>query len=277
MKADSEGNILERIMRQRRKDVGTARRAVSMDELLGEAETRTRRFSLAGSLRSHTGPAVIAEVKKASPSAGELRSHYDPVALAQGYAMAGAAGLSVLTEPRHFLGSAGDLRAVRKVVDLPVLRKDFICDVYQLAEAAAWGADVVLLIVAAMDPTHCRDLFREACGMNLESIIEVHTADELTVALSCEGALIGVNSRNLKTLATDLAVAHELIGLIPDDRLCIAESGIRTAEDLRRLHETGYDGFLIGESLLREPSPGRALKALIQDAQSSHRDRLGTE
>lgn len=271
MKPDMEGNILERIIRQRGKDVVTARRAVSIDELLSEAESRTRYFSLAGSLRSHTGPAVIAEVKKASPSAGELRQRYDPVALAQGYAMAGAAGISVLTEPRHFLGSAGDLRAVRKVVDLPVLRKDFICDAYQLAEAAAWGADVVLLIVAALEPQCCRDLFREAGAMNLETIIEVHTADELAVALSCEGALIGVNSRNLKTLVTDLAVAHELIPLIPDDRLCIAESGIRTAMDLRRLHEAGYDGFLIGESLLREPGPGKALKALLQDAQSSRR------
>jgi indole-3-glycerol phosphate synthase len=130
---------------------------------------------------------------------------------------------------------------------------------------------VVLLIAAAVKPQHCRDLFQEACGMNLETIVEVHTADELALALSCEGAIIGVNSRNLKTLVTDLAVAHELIGLIPDDRLCIAESGIRTAEDLRRLHEAGYDGFLIGESLLREPSPGKALKALLQDAQSSRR------
>ncbi len=255
-------NILDRIMRERKKDVMAAKRAVSINELLWEAEKRTLYFSLSKFLRNQLAPRIIAEVKKASPSAGELRPSYNPMAIAQAYAAAGAVGISVLTEPHHFLGSIGDLRAVRKVVNLPLLRKDFMFDSYQLAEAAAWGADVVLLIVAALEPGHCEVLFKQARELNLEVIVEVHTAAELKVALACEEAIIGVNSRNLKTLTTDLAVAHELAKAIPDDRLCIAESGIKTAEDIKGLQAAGYDGFLIGESLLRDPFPGKALKEL---------------
>jgi indole-3-glycerol phosphate synthase len=151
-------------------------------------------------------------------------------------------------------------------VNVPVLRKDFIGETYQLLEAAAWGADVVLLIVAALGPGQCKELYREALELNLEVIVEVHTQEELGVALSCEHAIIGVNSRNLKTLQTDLDVAYELSKAIPDDRLCIAESGIRTPEDIAGLQAAGYDGFLVGESLLREHFPGKALKVLLGKA-----------
>lgn len=259
-------NILARIMRERKKDVSAAKRSVSLNELLWESEKRTQYFSLAQLLTTREAPRVIAEVKKASPSAGELRSSYNPAAIAQSYAAAGAVGISVLTEPHHFLGGLSDLKAVRKVVNLPLLRKDFMFDSYQLAEAAAWGADVVLLIVAALEPGHCEVLFKEARELNLEVIVEVHTADELKVALACEEAIIGVNSRNLKTLVTDLDVARELAEAIPDDRICIAESGIKNAGDIKRLESAGYDGFLIGETLLREPFPGKALKELISKA-----------
>ena len=251
-------------MRERKKDVSAAKRAISLNELLWEAEKRTQYYSLSEFLRAQPVPRIIAEVKKASPSAGELRPSYNPQAIAQAYAAAGAVGISVLTEPHHFLGSIADLRAVRKVVNLPVLRKDFMFDTYQLAEAAAWGADVVLLIVAALEPGHCEVLFRQARELNLEVVVEVHTADELSVALACEDAIIGVNSRNLKTLVTDLGVAHDLVKAIPDGRLCIAESGIKTGEDIKGLQAAGYDGFLIGESLLRDPFPGKALKELRQ-------------
>ncbi|MEI8120947.1 MAG: indole-3-glycerol phosphate synthase TrpC [bacterium] len=261
-------NILSRIMQERKKDVAAAKRKVSLNELLDEAEKRTVYFSLTQALRKSPVPRIIAEVKKASPSAGEIRPAYNPLAIAQAYASAGAAGISVLTEPHHFLGSPGDLRAVRKVVNLPLLRKDFICDTYQLAEAAAWGADVILLIVAALEPEQCQMYHQAALELNLETIVEVHTADELRVALACEGAIIGVNSRNLKTLVTDLAVAHELAKMIPDDRLSIAESGIRTAEDVRGLMGAGYDGFLIGESFLRETFPGKSLKKLLSQSQT---------
>lgn len=257
-----EENVLTRIMRERRKDFLSAQREISMDELLWEREKRLEFHSLADKLRTATEPRIIAEIKRASPSAGVLRPVCEPASIARAYEGAGAVAISVLTEPRHFLGSPGDVRSVRKVTNLPILRKDFICDPYQLAEAAAWGADVVLVIVAALDAARCELLCREARELSLEAIVEVHTAAELKVALSCEDAIIGVNSRDLKTLRTDLAVAHALAKEIPDDRLCIAESGIRTREDLLALQEAGYDGFLIGESLLREDSPGKALKAL---------------
>jgi indole-3-glycerol phosphate synthase len=256
-------NILTRIMGERKKDVAVSKRQVSVNELLWEAEKRTNYYSLVDRLRGGAGPRIIAEVKKASPSAGELRQVYDPTAIAQAYVSAGAVGISVLTEPHHFLGSLDDLRRVRKVVNVPVLRKDFIGETYQLLEAAAWGADVVLLIVAALEPGHCEILYREAIELNLEVIVEVHTREELGVALSCEQAIIGVNSRDLKTLRTDLDVAYDLAKAIPDDRLCIAESGIRTPEDIAGLQAAGYDGFLVGESLLREPFPGKALKGLL--------------
>jgi indole-3-glycerol phosphate synthase len=254
-------NVLAQIMRERRRDVARERRRVSLKTLLWEAEKRPR-HSLAARLAAPSGPRVVAEVKKASPSAGLLRPEYDPAALAREYAAAGAVGISVLTEPRHFLGSEDDLRRVRAAVALPILRKDFVCDPYQLAEAAAWGADVVLLIAAALDPALCRTLHLASRELGLETIIEVHNLDELAVAVACEGAIIGVNSRNLKTLKTNLAVAHALAAAMPEGRLCMAESGIRTPEDIRTLSAAGYDGFLVGESLLRQPSPGEALRAL---------------
>ena len=168
----------------------------------------------------------------------------------------------MLTEPNYFLGSQADLKVVRRCVSVPVLRKDFMVDIYQLMEAAAWGADVVLLIVAALSPEQCKLLYQESRELGLEVIVEVHTADEMKAALACEEAIIGVNSRNLKTLTTDLSVAYDLAKRMPKDRICIAESGIRTREDILGLQEAGYKGFLIGESLLRETSPGKALKSL---------------
>ena len=260
-----DSDLLARIVRERKRDVTAARRRVSLETLLLQAVGRRQR-SLVELLRRAPAPRVIAEVKKASPSAGVLRAEYDPAALAQDYARAGAVGISVLTEPHHFLGSEQDLRAVRAAVELPVLRKDFVCDPYQLAEAAAWGADVILLIVAALDPLLCVTLHRESVVLGLETIVEVHDRAELEVALQCEGAIVGVNSRNLKTLRTDLAVARDLAAVIPADRLRIAESGIKTAADLRGLADLGYHGFLIGEALLQQPSPGAALRALMEES-----------
>ncbi len=255
-------NVLMKIMRERRMDVRAARKRVPLSDLLWEAEKRTH-HSLSDRLRQAATPRIVAEVKKASPSAGLLRATYAPARIAKGYEKAGAVGISVLTEPKHFQGSEADLRAVRKAVSLPILRKDFVCDPYQLAEAAAWGADVVLLIVAGLEPGQCEYLYRESVVLGLEVIVEVHTRKELDVALACEGAVIGVNSRNLKTLKTDLAIAHALVAAIPDDRLCMAESGIKTGHDLAALQAAGYDGFLIGESLLRQRAPGGALKRMV--------------
>ena len=254
-------NILEKIMAERRDDAEAARRVTPAARLLELARSR-RHHSLAASLRSTPAPRIIAEAKKASPSAGVLVDPYEPDAIARQYEVAGAAGISVLTEPRHFLGDGEHIRQVRRAVSLPILRKDFISDPYQIQEAAAWGADVVLLIVAGLDRPRVLDLYAAAVDLRLDVLVEVHTPEELEVALECGQAILGVNSRNLKTLKTDLAVALALAPQIPKDRLAIAESGIRTREDVRQFQDVGYAGFLIGESLLRGGDPGRALRAL---------------
>ena len=248
-------------MAERRADVAEAKRRVPVAALEREAAAR-RHHSLSDRLRRAPAPRIIAEVKKASPSAGLLQAFYDPAAVAAEYEACGAIAISVLTEPRHFLGSEADLRQVRQAVGLPILRKDFLCDPYQVCEAAAWGADVVLLIAAALDAAGIRDLHQAAVALGLDVIVEIHAADELDAALACEGAVIGVNSRNLKTLTTDLAIARGLAAAIPAGRLRIAESGIRRREEIVELQELGYDGFLIGESLLRGEQPGRALRRL---------------
>ena len=252
-------NILDRIMEERRVAVEEARRTMPVKELRRAAESRVH-HSLPQALRSAPGPGIIAEMKKASPSAGELRPGYDPAAIARDYAAHGACALSVLTEPLHFLGNEEHLRSVRQAVDLPILRKDFICDPYQVYEAAAWGADVVLLIVAALDEPTLFELHRTARDRGLDVLAEAHTAEELETALRLEDAVVGVNSRNLKTLQTDLETARLLSRTIPSGRLAVAESGIRTRADIDRLRRTGYRGFLIGETLMRSPDPGGVLR-----------------
>jgi indole-3-glycerol phosphate synthase len=255
-------NVLDAIMAERRRDVAAARRAVPPGELEAAARGRAH-HGLRARLAAATAPAVIAEMKKASPSAGLLRAAYDPAALARAYREAGAAALSVLTEPRHFLGDAAHLRAARAAAgDLPVLRKDFMVDTYQVLEAAAWGADAVLLIAAALDDAALAELHAAARDYGLDVLVESHDAAELERALVLDDAIIGVNSRNLKTLRTDLATARDLASRIPADRAAVAESGIRTREDVRDLYARGYRGFLVGESLLRHADPGAALSVL---------------
>ena len=255
-------NKLEEIIAERGRDVAAAQARVPMDELLAQATGRTH-HSLAERLRAGTGTNIIAEIKKASPSAGLLRPDYRPGTIAVGYEQAGAAGISVLTEPRHFLGGEDHLRDVRARVDVPVLRKDFTCDPYHVAEAAAWGADVVLLIVAALDKTLVAELFALACTLGLDVLVESHTAAEVEIALALEGAIIGVNSRDLKTLQTDLAIARGLAGMMPPDRLCIAESGIKTRDEIDELEQLGYKGFLVGETLMRGDDPAVELRTLL--------------
>ncbi|MDI6774175.1 MAG: indole-3-glycerol phosphate synthase TrpC [Verrucomicrobiota bacterium] len=255
-------DVLRAIMAQRKADAAAARRAAPLVELEKEAKKR-RRHSLVERLNAATGTCVIAETKKASPSAGLLRARYRPGEIARGYEKAGAVGISVLTEPRHFLGSEQHLREVRKAVDLPVLRKDFLCDPYQVAEAAAWGADVVLLIAAALSRRRLWELYEAARGYGMEVLVEARAAKELKLALALPDVIVGVNNRNLKTLKTDLAVAEKLADLVPKGRLAIAESGIKTRADITELEDLGYRGFLIGEALMRCPDPAAKLRALI--------------
>ena len=212
---------------------------------------------------------VIAECKRRSPSRGVIRVGYDVTAIAKGYAAAGAAAISVLTEPTFFDGSLADLRGVRGAVDVPVLRKDFIVSEYQLHEARAAGADAVLLIVAALTPMELRELATRAASLELDVLVEVHDASELAIAIDAGALLIGVNNRNLRTLAVNLDASEELVARIPRQIVAVSESGLKTGDDLVRLRACGYRAFLIGERLMGEPDPGAALGALLLAASSA--------
>jgi indole-3-glycerol phosphate synthase len=212
------------------------------------------------------GIRVIAECKRRSPSRGVLRADYDPAGIAAGYAAAGAAAISVLTEPAFFDGALAHLEAVRAAVDRPLLRKDFVVEEYQLLEARASGADAVLLIVAALDDQALRDLARAARGLGLDVLVEVHDERELDRAMAAGADLIGVNNRNLRTLAVDVDASFRLGPAMPAGVLAVAESGLKSGADLRRLREAGYQAFLIGERFMTAPDPGAALAALMADA-----------
>ncbi|MFN9791038.1 MAG: indole-3-glycerol phosphate synthase TrpC [Holosporales bacterium] len=223
-----------------------------------------RGFSKALHARAATGRlAVIAETKRQSPSAGTLRPAYEPVARAEGYAAAGADAISVLTEEAAFGGSLKDLRAVRGGCPLPLLRKDFMIDPYQVAQARAYGADAILIIMAAVSDILARELFEAAKAYQLDVLVEVHDAAELERAALLGATLIGINNRNLRTLKTDLATTAQLAGLVPSGAFLISESGLKTTEDLAAVHRAGARGILIGEHLLRQPDPGAALQDLL--------------
>lgn len=208
------------------------------------------------------GVRVISECKRRSPSKGVLREVYDPVAIARAYEAAGAAAISVLTEPTFFDGDLAHLRQVRQAVDIPLLRKDFIVTPYQIIEAVGAGADAVLLIVAALDDRTLRDLAALAQDLGLAALVEVHDEEELTRAVDAGARVIGVNSRNLKTLAVDQNVLDRLGPKMPGDVIAVAESGLKTAGDLARLHRAGYQAFLMGERFMIEPEPGQALATI---------------
>jgi indole-3-glycerol phosphate synthase len=211
-------------------------------------------------------PAVIAELKKASPSKGLIREDFDPAALGRELEQCGAAALSVLTEPAHFQGSLDYLRTVSATVRIPVLRKDFLVDELQVLEARAFGADAILLIVAALSDEELRDLLACARELNLDVLCEVHDEAELERATAMGFDIIGVNSRDLKTFNVDLGNALRLARLIPTSAVAVAESGIQTAEDLQAMMQAGFHGVLVGESLMREPRPGIALERLLSTA-----------
>jgi indole-3-glycerol phosphate synthase len=209
---------------------------------------------------------VIAECKRRSPARGLLRPTYNPVAIASGYEAAGAAALSVLTEPTFFDGSLAHLAAVRAAVTLPILRKDFVVDPYQLYEARATGADAVLLIVAALTPQALTTLLAGAEALELDALVEVHDLDELQRAIDAGARIIGVNNRNLRTLAVNLQTSYRLIGRMPRGVTSVSESGLKSVEDLSQLRAAGYHGFLLGERLMTSPDPGAALRMLLEGA-----------
>ncbi|MCK4493536.1 MAG: indole-3-glycerol phosphate synthase TrpC [Methylococcales bacterium] len=208
-------------------------------------------------------PAIIAEIKKASPSKGVIREDFNAVDIGRDYAMNGATCLSILTDKTYFQGSEVYLQMVREACPLPVLRKDFIIDVYQIHEARALGADAILLIVAALEDKQMHTLAQATQDLGMDVLVEVHNKDELTRALTLETQLIGINNRNLKTFETSLQTTLDLKGMLPDDRLIITESGIQTAEDIQLMLDNAVYGFLVGEAFMRAPSPGTKMRTLF--------------
>jgi len=227
------------------------------------AAHKPRGFALALRAKALRGPAIIAELKKASPSKGLIRSDFDAAALAVEMQDAGAAVLSVLTDEKFFQGSLENLRRASAAVNIPCLRKDFMVDPFQIVEARANGADAILLIVAALTDAELRTLRDEARRWELDVLCEVHDAEELKRALPLECECVGVNSRDLRTFEVSLDRACELAALLPRSAVHVAESGIHTREDMQRLRSAGYEAFLIGESLMKQPRPGEALKRLL--------------
>jgi len=258
-------DILAKIVLHEREVVRAARSRIPIDALRGRSEYQAPRRGLAVALAAGR-PAIIAECKRRSPSRGVLRTPFDPVAIGRGYAAAGAAAISVLTNEKFFGGRLEDLRSVRAAVEVPVLRKDFVIDPYQLFEARAAGADAVLLIAALHPPDVLLALYTTARELDLEVLVEVHDAHELEGALRCGDAIIGVNNRNLRTFETDLSTSERLSRHIPPGRLLVAESGLRDGGDLARLRRAGIEAFLVGEAFMRAEDPGAALRAMIDGA-----------
>jgi indole-3-glycerol phosphate synthase len=259
--------ILGEILEHKRREVEEAKAALPAHEQAQRARaTGDPLRDFRAVLSSSPRPRVIAEIKRRSPSRGEIRAHFDLVECAKGYADGGAAALSVLTDERYFGGHLDFLRAVRRAVPLPLLRKDFIVDRYQVDEARACGADAVLLIAAALAPAELRALRRHAAGVGLDVLVEVHDEAELEAALAAEADLIGINNRDLRSFEVDLGVTERLAGAVPEGVVVVAESGIFSPEDVARLEAAGADAFLVGEALMREEDVGLALRRLRRRA-----------
>lgn len=260
------GDLLQAVVAASHRSADERERLVPRAALERDARTRPAGGAAFRASLASPGVRIIAECKRRSPSRGVLRAEYDPVAIARGYETAGAAAISVLTEPTFFDGSLDHLRSVRQSVSTPLLRKDFIVTDYQVVEAVASGADAVLLIVAALDDAALARLLALATDLGLASLVEVHDAAELGRALAAGAAIVGVNSRNLRTLEVNQATLDDLGPKIPSGVVAVAESGLRTPDDLRRLAAIRYDAFLIGERFMTVPDPGEGLRALVDAA-----------
>ncbi|HEX8774188.1 MAG TPA: indole-3-glycerol phosphate synthase TrpC [Pyrinomonadaceae bacterium] len=263
----------ERLSRLKNAKAGAELRARAHD-----VRESAKPHALSASLKEGGRIKIIAEIKRASPSKGEIRAQVEPAGMARQYEAGGAAAISVLTEEDRFRGSLGDLRAVRGAVGLPLLRKDFIFDEFQLYEAAAAGADALLLIVAALDDGQLTRLIRiTETELRMDALVEVHTPGEMTRAHACGATLIGVNNRDLRTFEVSLDTSVRLARNAPPGVSLVSESGLRCGDDLRRLRSLGYSGFLIGETLMRAAEPDKALRRLIEETEEEGGERMKAE
>jgi len=259
-------DVLDRILATKRADIAAAQRALPIEALEARARELAPARDFLDALRSRLAagrPAVIAEIKRASPSKGLLRADFDPATIARAYERAGAACLSVLTDAQYFQGCPEHLEAARGACALPALRKDFVIDAYQVYESRAMGADCVLLITAALATAHMIELEALAHAQGMAVLVEVHDAAELERALALRTPLVGINNRNLRSFETRLETTLDLLTRVPDDRIVITESGIGTPADVARMRAHGVGAFLVGESLMRAPDPGDAFCKLF--------------
>lgn len=259
-------DVLKTILRRKAEEVAERSQALSLRALSQQVADLPPPRGFVSSLRDRIAagdPAVIAEVKRASPSQGVIRADYDPAAIARSYEAAGAACLSVLTDVDFFQGADEHLRAARGAVGLPVLRKDFVIDAYQVYEARVLGADCVLLIVAALGDASLMELYTLACELGMDVLVEVHDAEELERALALGPNLVGINNRDLRTFHTDIGTTLELRSRVPDNCLLVTESGIHAREEVDRMRANDVNAFLVGESFMRAPEPGAKLRELF--------------
>lgn len=259
-------DILDKIVAVKHQEVAAAQKRKPLDVVRADAESRILTRDFVGAMRAKISaglPAVIAEVKKASPSKGVLRADFIPADIAQSYAEFGAACLSVLTDVQFFQGGVDYLKQARASCQLPVLRKDFMVDAYQIYESRAMGADAVLLIAACLDDVQMRDFEAIARGLDMAVLVEVHDQGELERALRLKTPLIGINNRNLKTFEVSLETTLSLRSLVGADRIVVTESGIQTRDDVLRMGAAGVNAFLVGEAFMRADEPGQALAQLF--------------
>lgn len=257
--------ILDRIIEKKKTEIENSKRLKPLEVLEREIDGLGGPMDFFQSLKPDGMIKIVAEIKRASPSKGILRENFDPVEIARGYEIGGASAISVLTDMTFFNGSLNHLSDVRDAVSIPLLRKDFILDPYQVYEARLYGADAVLLIVSALEPQILKHLIELTHSLRMEAVVEVHDEVELKTAISAGGRIIGINNRDLKTFEVSLEVSARLAKLIPTDRIAISESGIGSSVDIKRLRDYGLTVFLIGETFVKAADPGRELRNMLID------------